>query len=228
MIVITGPGRSGTSFLANLYQNLGFDPGGGWEADKRAGLEERSVVKMNTKLCEELGAPIGPPPRTPLGQQRWHLVNELADKHGKKLRKLAEEREVVKDPRFCWTLRVWVAAGAPIEHVVLTLRRVEDVIGSAAHAGMRKPVDQVSVEQLNNARSTVTYRIGAVVTAAAESGIPYSTLWFPNYLSDPEALYRALAFPRPLSLDAFLVGFRRTVKPELVNFGGPEKDASAT
>lgn len=219
MIVITGPGRSGTSFLANLYQNLGFDPGGGWEDHKRAGLEERAVVKMNTALCEELGAPIGPPPRTPLGQQRWHLVDKLADKHGKKLRKLAEERDVVKDPRFCWTLRVWVAAGAPIEHIVLTLRKVEDVIGSAAHAGMRKPVDEVSQEQLNDARSTVTYRIGAVLTAAAESGIPYSTLWFPNYLSDPESLYDALAFPRPISLDAFLEGFRRTVKPEFVNFG---------
>ena len=219
MIVITGPGRSGTSFMANLYQNLGFDPGGGWEDDKRAGLEERKVVKMNTELCEELGAPIGPPPRTPLGKQRWDLVAKLADKHGKKLRKLAEERDVVKDPRFCWTLRVWVAAGAPIDHIVLTLRKVEDVIGSAAHAGMRKPVDEVSEEQLNDARSTVTYRIGAVLTAAQESGLPYSTLWFPDYLKDPEGLYASLAFPKPLTYDAFLEGFRKTVKPEFVNFG---------
>jgi hypothetical protein len=219
VIVITGPGRSGTSFIANLYQSLGFDPGGGWEDDKRAGLEERKVVKMNTELCEELGAPIGPPPRTPLGKQRWDLVAKLADKHGKKLRKLAEERDVVKDPRFCWTLRVWVAAGAPIEHIVLTLRKVEDVIGSAAHAGMRKPVDEVSEEQLNDARSTVTYRIGAVITAAAESGVPYSTLWFPEYLKDPQALHATLAFPKPVSLDAFMEGFRTTVKPELVNFG---------
>jgi hypothetical protein len=219
VIVITGPGRSGTSFMADLYRNLGFDPGGGWEDDKRAGLEERDVVKMNTKLCEELGAPIGPPPRTALGKQRWDRVAELADKHGKKLRKLAESRDVVKDPRFCWTLRVWVAAGAPISHIVLTLRKVEDVIGSAAHAGMRKPVDEVSSEQLNDARSTVTYRIGAVLTAAAESGLPYSTLWFPGYLSDPEGLYGSLSFPKPVSLDAFMEGFRKTVKPEFVNFG---------
>jgi len=82
VIVITGPGRSGTSFIANLYQNLGFDPGGGWEDHKRAGLEERDIVKMNTKLCEELGAPVGPPPRTPLGKQRWDLVSTLADQHG--------------------------------------------------------------------------------------------------------------------------------------------------
>jgi hypothetical protein len=205
--------------MADLYRNLGFDPGGGWEDDKRAGLEERDVVKMNTKLCEELGAPIGPPPRTPLGKQRWDRVAELADKHGKKLRKLAEGRDVVKDPRFCWTLRVWVAAGAPISHIVLTLRKVEDVIGSAAHAGMRKPVDEVSAEQLNDARSTVTYRIGAVLTAAAESGLPYSTLWFPGYLSDPEGLYASLSFPKPLSLDAFMEGFRKTVKPDFVNFG---------
>ncbi len=219
MIVITGPGRSGTSFMATLYQNLGFDPGGAWNDSIRAGLEERTVVKMNTMLAEELLAPLGPPPRQPLGAQRWDLVDKLAERHGKKLRKLALEREVVKDPRFCWTLRVWVAAGAPIEHIVLTFRKVEDVIGSAAHAGMRKPTDAVPAEQLNQARSTVIYRMGSVITAAGESGIPHSLLWFPDYLKDPEGLYSSLGFPRPISYDAFLDGFNRTVKPGDVNFG---------
>src|SRR5262245_40217451 len=97
VIVISGPGRSGTSFIADLYRNLGFDPGGRWEHDKRAGLEERQVVKMNAALCQALAAPMGPPPRPPLGRQRWDLVAKLADEHGKTLRKLAEQREVVKD-----------------------------------------------------------------------------------------------------------------------------------
>ena len=38
MIVVTGPGRSGTSLVAQLYRELGFDPGGRWHDDVRARL----------------------------------------------------------------------------------------------------------------------------------------------------------------------------------------------
>jgi hypothetical protein len=44
-------------------------------------------------------------------------------------------------------------------------------------------------------------------------------LWFPEYLKDPESLHASLAFPKPVALDAFMEGFRKTVKPEFVNFG---------
>jgi hypothetical protein len=55
VIVVTGPGRTGTSFLARLYGELGFDPGGRWEPAVNAGLEAGDAVQMNLLLAEELG-----------------------------------------------------------------------------------------------------------------------------------------------------------------------------
>jgi hypothetical protein len=58
MIVITGPGRSGTSFLARVYQELGFDPvtgGGGWDPAIRGGLEDVEIAALNGRLINELG-----------------------------------------------------------------------------------------------------------------------------------------------------------------------------
>lgn len=57
MIIITGPGRSGTSFLARLYQSLGFDPvpgGGGWEESINGGLEDLEVGRVNLEIIRAL------------------------------------------------------------------------------------------------------------------------------------------------------------------------------
>ncbi|MEX2395071.1 MAG: hypothetical protein WD826_11395 [Actinomycetota bacterium] len=217
MIVISGPGRSGTSFLAALYRELGFDPGGGWRDDIRAGLEAADVVEINSMLCAEINAPVGPPPRPPLGQQQWHRVGELADKHGKQLRALAKGRDVAKDPRFAWTLRIWLEAGAEINHVVMTMRKVEDVIGSAEYAGMRK--HPASTEGLNGSRSVVIYRMGSLLATVGDYDVPHTVLWFPRYLADAEALYRQLVFPKHVDRDTFIEVFERTVNPDFVHFG---------
>lgn len=59
MIVITGPGRSGTSFLAKVYRELGFDPGGWWQAEVSAGFEHKDVWALNQTLQRELGVSAG-------------------------------------------------------------------------------------------------------------------------------------------------------------------------
>ena len=66
MIVITGPGRSGTTFLAMLYRELGFDPGGRWNPLLNAGMEARQFSEFNNELgsgpgngrCSPEGNPI--------------------------------------------------------------------------------------------------------------------------------------------------------------------------
>jgi hypothetical protein len=217
VIVITGPGRSGTSFLADLYRKLRFDPGGGWDKDIRAGLEDAEIVEVNTEICRELKAPVGPPPKPSLGEQRWDRVSDLAERFGPKLREIASRREVSKDPRFVWTMRVWLEAEAAIDHVVLTFRRVDDVIESAQFAGMGQPKE--NVEQVNQSRSTIIYRMGSVLTAVGEHKTPYSLLWFPDYLSDPDALFDSLVFPRPVDRGKFINVFRKTVNLDHVHFG---------
>lgn len=215
MIVITGPGRSGTSFLADLYRHLGFDPGGGWKDDVRAGLEEHETVEINSELARRLSVPFGNP-RPPFGSERWDLVGELAEEFGPRVRTLAEKWEVLKDPRFCWTLRVWLEAGAKIDHVTCTLRRVNDIVASSQHADMAKPEDEQGV---NKMRSTSMFRIGSLLTAIGEYDVPHTVLWFPDYLSDPDGLYHRLVFPRPVKEWRFKRALKKTLKPELITFG---------
>lgn len=59
MIVVTGPGRTGTSFLARLYRELGFDPGGWWQSEVRAGLEHHDVWALNARVARALGVSAG-------------------------------------------------------------------------------------------------------------------------------------------------------------------------
>ena len=62
MIVITGPGRSGTSFLAQLYRELGFDPGGEWVPEIEGGFEPPEVVDVNERILAAVGvSPMGAP-----------------------------------------------------------------------------------------------------------------------------------------------------------------------
>jgi hypothetical protein len=216
VIVITGPGRSGTSFLARLYLELGFDPGGAWDGKIRAGFEEAETVALNTEICGALQAPMGNPPSAPLGSQRWDLVGDLAKQHRSRLHEIAEKHEVVKDPRFCWTLGVWLEAGVPIEHVVLAFRRVDDVIESAGHAGM---VAMPGSEQERNLmRSVRVYRMGSLVTTVGDYDVANTILWFPKFLSEPDHVYDSLRFPKPVDRASFLLAFERTLDRDLVHF----------
>jgi hypothetical protein len=217
MIAITGPGRSGTSFLADLYRNLGFDPGGGWDRKINAGREHPEVVRINDELYKELDIPLGPPV-TNLGRQRWDRIGELADRYGERLREIAGRLEVAKDPRFSWTLRVWLEANAPIDHVVLTFRRTDDVQASARRSGMGVK-EMAPIEYRNQARSVLIYRIGSAITAVADYPVASSLLWFPDYLEDAEGLYEQLPFPSPVDKDRFLKVFRKTVDHKNVHFG---------
>jgi hypothetical protein len=65
LIVITG-GRSGTTLLAALYRELGFDPGGTWHEESRSGYEDEAVTSLNRAVLDALMAgPPDEPPRSP-------------------------------------------------------------------------------------------------------------------------------------------------------------------
>ena len=248
MIVITGPGRSGTSFLARLYRELGFDPGGRWEPAVTAGLEAGDVVQMNLALAEELGVSIRErrggrvlgflgtvvrrsdgrlPPRLrrPLAAavdalryrkvgpdlMRWDAVAGVAERHGEELRALAKQRTVVKDPRFCWTLRAWLGADAPIEALVLTIRPLD------AMADSRVRVRMYSTRARDWGKHNYCYGLGLVLTAAAEYRVPVVTLRFPDFLDDAEELYRTLPLPEERSWAEFSRAFAAVYDPGLVH-----------
>jgi hypothetical protein len=250
MIVITGPGRSGTSLLARLYRELGFDPGGHWEPAVNAGFEDREVVAMNLELAEAMGVSIrerrggrtlgalgklvrasdgrvSPSLRRPVVSavdslrysrstpdlMDWSSVPDVAARYGAKLRSMAASRPVVKDPRFCFTLRAWLASGAAIEAVVFTIRPLDAMADSRVRVGMYRQ------RARDWARHNYAYGTGLLLTATAEYRLPVSMLRYPDFLDDHDALYASLPMPEPRSREEFGRAFSSVYDPDLVHDG---------
>lgn len=248
MIVVTGPGRTGTSFLAKLYEGLGFDPGGEWYPSVNAGMEARGFVECNMAVAEQLNvgaayrlggrtarmlaasarATEGRVPywirrrqmalfnRVRFARDRPDLMDfdaleKVVATHGDQMRQLAATRQVVKDPRFCWTLAAWLAAGADISTIVLTIRPLEAMADSRVRGGFypkrAKPW----------AMHNFAYGIGLLLTTAAEYRVPVTILRYPDFLERPDDLYRSLPLPEPRSKEAFDEAFAALYKPDLVH-----------
>lgn len=73
LIVITGVGRCGTSFMARVFKNLGYDVRGNWYEKRRAGFEDPDVIKINEGILK--------------GEDHRAQIKAISGK-------------VVKDPRF--------------------------------------------------------------------------------------------------------------------------------
>lgn len=244
VIVITGPGRSGTSFLASLYRELGFDPGGAWRESVNAGLEDKKFTDLNEAVSAALG--VVPAPGKGPNHLRWmdRLVkrlplkvrtpfNEVIDQlryrrpgidvldrgkldavaqtFGPELKALAEQTSVIKDPRFSWTLQVWLMSGAPIETVVLCLRPIDSMVTSRIRGGWIR----------ERARSWATgnfaYGIGLTVAATSEFRTPVVQLLFPGFLREPEDLYARLPLPEPRTWEEFHRAYSAVVDESLVH-----------
>lgn len=220
MIVITGSGRSGTSALGLLYKELGFDPGGNWIPESRAGLEHGDFWKFNNKLAAELGATMLHPPKklrdapTPGKSRvrlvRWERLPDVVAAHGETMRHLAATNQVVKDPRFLFTLPLWLAAGAAIEHVVITFRPMGDVVASRQAAGQSEFTE-------GELRNSLTYGLGIVTECVLATGQSHSVIKFPDFLDDLDGLYAALRFPEPVARTAFDAAALRVFDREQVH-----------
>ncbi len=262
VIVITGPGRSGTSFLARLYDDLGFSPivgGGGWAAGIRGGLEDIEIGQLNSQLIDELGmrsplwrladqlrtargryaqsrsragaggteagfvaAPSSPvrsladtvAART-VGRHvpllRWDRIPTVVERRGPEMRRLAHARQVVKDPAFCSTIRAWAAAGAEIDHVVVSLRATDVTASGLIRTGHLPSWARATAE------NRVAYRLGLLLAALIDYRLPYSIVRFPDYLADEAALCDALPFPEPVSSEQVIEAIQRLRTPSFVS-----------
>lgn len=245
MIVITGPGRSGTSVLARLYRELGFDPGGRWFPEKNAGLEATEVVSLNHRIIRDLGmAPLHPPSRVPTRVRRigrglmprglrrrvrsflyrspwlseredrladWSVFDQVVARHRDTIHQVAARLPVVKDPRFCWSLPVWTAAGAPIEHVLITLRNVDAMVESHLAAGHLAKLSPGA------ARNSFLYATGLCLTTVLDHGLSHAVLRFPDFLSHPNELMHAMRFPQPVGPHRFAAALAAVRDDHLVH-----------
>ena len=252
MIVVTGPGRGGTSFISRLYTELGFDTGGEWFDDTNSGGEHPDVVRANGQIIEDLRLSVmaskeagervrrdapelvadAPASRwrsrarsaidatamwmlgrggEQLELMPWERYDTVVAERGSQLVAIAKSHDVVKDPRFCWTLDAWARAGAPIEHVVFCVRNVDAMVESRIKAG------HILFKSRGTAKNSFIYGMGLCLAALHDHRIPYDIIQFPDFMDAPEKLYDMLRFPTPVDHERFMAAFTKLARPDLIH-----------
>jgi hypothetical protein len=251
VIVIAGQGRSGTSLIARIYKELGFDPGGEWDPTANMGFETAPVHAANEQIIEALGMgepgrrfrfipdnrlPVSvkrrgkrllppalrerliwlakqPPWRsaTALSLVDWERFDDTVSRLRPVLHEVARNRPVAKDPRFSWTLPVWVAAEVPIEHVVVCVRSVDAVIDRRMHYKWIPPRSRVA------AKNWFVFGLGVCMTTIYDYRLSHGMLRFPGFVDDPDEVFAALRFPEEVTRERFGEAFARSVRRDLVH-----------
>ncbi len=208
MIIISGPGRSGTSVLAKIYDNLGFQVPGRWNDRKNvnAGYEALDVSQLNQKMVIEVGG--AHPAQTPTWID-WTKQGKVAEGNKAAMLELEVKHRVLKDPRFCITARLWQMAGVKIDFVAICTRQLE---------AMRLSRVRMNNVPANAAiHNAYAYEVGLLVSACVDYQIPFSVLRFPTFLQDPDRLHSALRFPDYVKPDSFAVEFDKAVSWGMVH-----------
>jgi hypothetical protein len=251
VIIIAGQGRSGTSLVARVYKELGFDPGGAWDESANMGFETAPVHDANERIIEALGMeeagrrfrfipdrrlpkmvkergkrllPLSvrtrliwlvkqPPWRSNARLQliAWERFDEAVDRLRPLLHEVSRTHPVAKDPRFSWTLPVWVASGVPIEHVVVCVRSVDVVIERRIDYEWIPPKSKVS------AKTWFVFGLGLCMTTIYDHRLSHGVLRFPDFVDRPEEVFDALRFPEQVPRERFLEAFARSVRKNLVH-----------
>ncbi len=243
MIIVTGPGRSGTSFVASLYRNLGFDPGGKWFDESQAGLESEDVVEANGRILRGLHIR-GVQRQLPslvlrLGQR------VLSSSSERRLRaSLANSRLFAgRTPR----LIDWARFDEVVARSSASLRAIADrhevvkdprfclTLGVWAASGL--PIEHVLVcvrsldasvksrmkkgdiapRSAAGAKNMLAYQLGMCLAACHDYRIPHDVVRFPDFLDHPDVMYETMRFPRPVPRERFLEVFARETRLDLVH-----------
>src|SRR5579871_5582171 len=173
MLIITGPGRSGTSVLALFCQRLGYHPGGQWYDCVSAGLEDERVVLINDALEAEI-------------RHTGQTTHTLA-RYASQMRQL--EQAVIKDPRFTYhpqILRAWHSVRADLK-VVLTYRHPEHSLAS------RRRQARLLLHPHKRHANILRQDLADCLETLLELEIPFQMLLFPQFLDRYEAVERAFS-----------------------------------
>jgi hypothetical protein len=194
-VIITGPGRSGTTFLVQVLTRLGFDTGYDayhehYNDDWRAGCEQRVELDLSSST------------------QEWRDA-------------LAEAPRILKSPEWALVLKGFVLSGAmDVEHVFIPVRDLDVAAASRLDAGLDwqvcetddyeyKVMDQASVHAL---------ALGRALEACLVCDIPYTLMMFPRLVQDEQYCYDCLVEGLEVDREDFGVVFSDLARPQQVRW----------
>ncbi len=173
MKIITGTGRSGTGLLAAVLKDCGLPITGGWNPAVRSGLEDPEIVRLNQKIARQFGIThpdLGSFEKFP----KLEILKKSAALFGAELRAAAERVSVVKDPRFCLTLPVWILAGVPVDFVLVSLRRIGPTVKS------RLDIEDYKIRDPNWWQKHLLAELGLLFHSLFFFSVPFQVVLFPD------------------------------------------------
>ena len=161
MYIITGFGRSGTSFISEIFQNAGYKMGQ-YRKEVDAGFENHAVCQINASLGFSAV-----------------LNNDIINK----MRNISNNNKIVKDPRFSITLGNWIEANANIEGIFWCYRDFDEILNSTkkSNAGqmqMFRGFDDIDVKEIMQVLKIAFFNL------CNRKEIPLHVINFPESLSD--------------------------------------------
>ena len=188
MLVITGLGRCGTSFVSAILERCGRGPGGDFNPEVRAGYENPRLSEINNVIGRSYPVS-GPGCAEPFRAQIQ-----------------ACPRLVVKDPRFVskpGVLDAWLRFRQDLKFLVM-FREPRDSVASARASISKDRTPETFGEDVLSAERALDVAMWTLL----RSNAPFAVVRFPSVLRDPGSLYEALWYlghriPRPVFDQAF-------------------------
>lgn len=202
MILITGPGRSGTTFLVQLLTRLGLDTG--YEPYKEPYKEP--YIEQIRAGCEK---------RLPFD---WEWPDEYLRE------KFATLPRVVKGPDWSFVIKELARREiVDFECVLMPLRDLGEAARSRIGVGLYWNALKTDDEetQLRDQAVVLTVAVGAVVEACVLYDIPLALMHFPKIVQEDSYLYEQLkelpTFWNAFSWEEFERVFGELARPEQVH-----------
>lgn len=192
MLIITGLGRCGTSFLIQFLKEVGFGIGENvaWHEEARAGWELATAWAINRDMYQMLLATgkidLDVKVETPYwGNTSFRERINQVDKDERQGRV-----EVIKDPRFTWhpkLIEAWHEVRKDLK-LLICHREIEDILRSR----QQLPTQYHDPKRLDNL-DEFKIDFADFFTMVLSLEIPYQILIFPELLSQHERVVEALA-----------------------------------
>lgn len=185
MNIITGSGRSGTSFVAKLIYQLdqkGVSDGLIWENDIRAGLEDKLIVDANKQLFAWNNK------KRPYSiewltlYEQAYARQQMAEKGDIDLLNKLYDKTWVKDPLFSKTLKIWLDSGLKVDHLVLCTRNPHTSMISAKRVNRGfEPADCYSESEIEHEMNS---RQGYLWDIILRYGLPFLIVRYEHMVED--------------------------------------------
>ena len=199
-LIISGTGRTGTTFLVQLFTALGLDTG-------FTDITSAVLPNCNAGMEWDISHPDAP-----------YIIKSplLCDN----LDEVLEGRDIIIDHAIIPVRDLYAAAESRRDVNRRTTNAASypgDVPGGVWHSERPEPQEVILANQL--------YKI---IYTLAKRDIPTTLLYFPRLVNDWEYLYRKVEFAlKGISREKFLEAYTQVARPELVHVFKPTDEANA-